>query len=122
MALEVVAVPASEYDAWLATQAGPAADPTTETTKLGSSLFLSSGCGGCHAIRGTPAAGSIGPDLTHLGSRRTLAAGWRPISQENIARFIASNQQIKPGNRMPPYGIFSPTEMEAITAYLQSLR
>ena len=122
MALEVVALPQPEYEAWLAAQGEPAAEPTTEADKLGKALFLSSGCGACHAIRGTPASGSIGPDLTHLGSRRMLAAGWRPMSRENIARFIMSNQQVKPGNRMPPYAIFAPTEMEAIAAYLQGLR
>jgi cytochrome c oxidase subunit 2 len=122
MALEVIALPPSEYEAWLAAQVEPAAEPTTEAGKLGKALFLSSGCGACHAIRGTPASGSIGPDLTHLGSRRMLAAGWRPTSQEHIARFIAGNQLVKPGNRMPPFGIFAPTEMEAIAGYLESLR
>jgi cytochrome c oxidase subunit 2 len=122
MALEVIAVPSSEHTAWLTGQAAPAAEPTSEQDKRGRQLFVSSGCGACHAIRGTPAQGAIGPDLTHIGSRRSLAASTLPLSKENIARFIVDNQHIKPANRMPPYRIFSPDELDALAGYLASLR
>ena len=85
-------------------------------------LFAASGCGACHAIRGTPAAGAIGPDLTHVGGRLSLAAATLPNDEAAFARWIKDNQHIKPGNLMPPYGIFSDSELAAVSNYLASLR
>jgi cytochrome c oxidase subunit II len=122
MAFEVVATESDEFEKWLARQSATAAEPATEPELAGRALFLAAGCQACHTVRGTPAAGSIGPDLTHFGSRRTLAAGTLARTSQNIARFITGNQHIKPQNRMPNYRIFSPRELDAITDYLQSLR
>jgi cytochrome c oxidase subunit II len=122
MAFEVVAAAPDEFEKWLARQRAPAPEPANETERAGKALFLAAGCQGCHTVRGTPAAGAIGPDLTHFGSRRSLAAATLARTSENIARFITGNQHIKPENRMPNYRIFSPGELDAITAYLQSLR
>jgi cytochrome c oxidase subunit 2 len=88
----------------------------------GGTLFLASGCGTCHAIRGTPAVGSIGPDLTHLATRRSIGAGTLPLDHDNLARFIADGQKIKPGNRMPEFRIFSRPQRDALVAYLLGLR
>jgi len=122
MAFAVVALSPSEFESWLDAQDAPAAEPVSDTAKVGKSLFAAAGCGACHAVRGTQATGSVGPDLTHLGSRRTLAAGLRAVSRENIAQFISDNQRMKPGNHMPPYQIFRPSELDAIAAYLAGLR
>jgi cytochrome c oxidase subunit 2 len=122
MAMEVTAVPAGDYETWLTAQAAPAATPEADNTRRGLTLFLSAGCGACHAIRGTAAAGTIGPDLTHLASRRSLAANLLPLSHASLARFIADNQRIKPGNRMPTFRIFPEADLDALAAFLASLR
>jgi len=88
----------------------------------GAELFLSSGCAACHAIRGTAANGLVGPDLSHVGSRRTLGAGILPNNRGTLAGWIADSQTIKPGNRMPDYKQFSPEELNAVAAYLESLK
>jgi cytochrome c oxidase subunit 2 len=81
-----------------------------------------SGWGACHTIRGTDAAGSIGPDLTHVGSRMSLAAATLPNDERAIARWIRDNQHIKPENLMPPFGIFNQSELAVLAHYLASLR
>ena len=73
-------------------------------------------------MRGTAAAGTIGPDLTHFGSRRSVGIDTLPLTQANLARFIAEGQHVKPGNRMPEFRIFSADEHDALAAYLLSLR
>jgi cytochrome c oxidase subunit II len=122
MAVQVVAMPETEFTAWREREAAPAREPATEPERRGQRLFLSAGCGGCHAIRGTDATGSIGPDLTHLGARHSLAAGTLTMSAENLTTFIADGQRAKPGNLMPPFRIFSRQELEDIATYLLSLR
>jgi cytochrome c oxidase subunit 2 len=122
MALPVIAMPAGEYDEWFARQAAPASEPTTAVEQRGQALFLAAGCGACHTIRGTPASGMVGPDLTHVGSRRSLAAGTLAMTQANLVRFIVDGQHVKPGNLMPPFRIFSDAERDALAAYLLSLR
>lgn len=122
MSLFVVAQTPSEYDDWLRTASGPARAPATPLLEQGQRLFLASGCGACHAIRGTAASGVIGPDLTHVGLRLSIAAATLPATEAEIARWLVHNQEIKPENKMPPYGIFSATELEAVSAYLASLR
>lgn len=122
MAFHLVAMPASDYDAWLAREAAPALAPANDTQRRGEQLFAAAGCGSCHTVRGTAAAGTIGPDLTHLGGRRSIGADTLPLTQPNLVRFIADGQHVKPGNRMPPFRIFTPDEQEALSAYLLSLR
>jgi cytochrome c oxidase subunit 2 len=122
MALEVVAMPAREFEEWLAWQASPAIEPADASARSGAALFVASGCGACHAIRGTPAAGVIGPDLTHIGARRSVGVDTLPMTQANVKRFIVDGQHIKPGNDMPPFRIFSEEQLEALSAYLVGLR
>ncbi|WAC27178.1 cytochrome c oxidase subunit II [Ancylobacter sp. SL191] len=88
----------------------------------GRDAFLANGCGGCHTVRGTPAAGEIGPDLTHVAGRSTLGAHVLTNTPENRALFIADVERVKPGARMPSYGALPPDELAAITAYLGSLK
>jgi cytochrome c oxidase subunit 2 len=122
MAVTVIAMPAPEFEAWLASEAAPPAEPATEAGRNGRSLFLAAGCGGCHTIRGTSAAGTIGPDLTHLGSRRSVGVDTLPLSQENVARFIVDGQHIKPNNAMPAFHIFSAAELGDLAIYLTQLK
>ncbi len=122
MALYVVALPNDEFEAWLRKARGPAREPDTQLLEHGQRLVMTSGCGACHTIRGTPATGVIGPDLTHVGLRHSIAAATLPATAPAIARWLVHNQEIKPENKMPPYGIFSATELDAISAYLASLR
>lgn len=122
MAFHVVAQTQDEYDAWLAAQMQSAREPADPLLLQGRRLFLDNRCGQCHALRGTPAAGTLGPDLTHIGSRVSLAAGILPNSSSAIAGWISAGQSIKPGNRMPSFNQFSGEELRALAAYLESLQ
>jgi cytochrome c oxidase subunit 2 len=122
MSFYVVALPQTEFDHWLARERAPAVPPRDADRTAGQLLLLSYGCGGCHTIRGTAARGTIGPDLTHVGSRMSLAAGALPNDANAIARWIADNQHIKPQNRMPPFGIFSSAELALLSSYLAGLK
>ena len=122
MAFEVVAVPPHEFDAWLQEQGRPAAEATSEAARRGRDIFLGAGCGACHTVRGTSAAGVLGPDLTHLGARRSVGVDTLAATQANIARFISEGQHIKPGNLMPPFRIFPAGDLDAVAAYLAGLR
>jgi cytochrome c oxidase subunit 2 len=122
MAFHVVAQPPDEFAAWLENEAAPALPPASERQLRGQALFLGSGCGGCHYVRGVTGPSGIGPDLTHVGSRRSLAAATLPNTAEAIAAFISDNQHIKPENRMPAYGIFTDAELQDLAAYLEGLR
>jgi cytochrome c oxidase subunit 2 len=118
MSFYTVAMTPSDYDAWLAKEranAKPALD------SQGEQVFLSSGCGGCHTVRGTQANGKIGPDLTHAGSRQSLGAGILPNTTEGFAKWISQHKTIKPDNLMPPFDIFSESELQSLSAYLNSL-
>lgn len=116
MAFDVIAMDPAAFDAWLARQRQPAVaagDPA---------LFAAYGCGGCHAIRGTAATGKIGPDLTHFGSRRTLAAGVLPMTTADIAGFIRNSGATKPGVRMPAFPHMSDADAIRIARYLEGLQ
>lgn len=122
MAFFVVALAPDAFAAWRAAQAEPATEPAEPFLRHGRELFLANGCGACHTVRGTPAAGILGPDLTHVGSRLSLAAGILANNQGTLAGWIADAQHIKPGNRMPSFNVVSGPELRAIAAYLESLR
>ncbi|SDY71431.1 cytochrome c oxidase subunit II [Citreimonas salinaria] len=117
MRLRAVVVPEEDYAAHVAAQAEPAA----VTEGPGPELFLRSGCGACHTVRGTPADGLVGPDLTHVGGRSTLAAAILPMSVETLADFIRSPQHLKPGVEMPGFGMLPEREIEIIAEWLGSL-
>ncbi len=121
MGFYVVAQPADEYRKWLAHEAEPAREPTTDKQRLGKSLFMDSGCGACHTIRGTEANGKVGPDLTHVGSRHSIAAAALPDTVGAFAAWIVDNQHIKPENLMPEYDVYSGEQLTALATYLKSL-
>jgi cytochrome c oxidase subunit 2 len=87
----------------------------------GQKLFMNAQCASCHQIRGTPAQATIGPDLTHLETRVSLAALTIPNSPSKLAAWIRDPQRIKPGNRMPDLGL-SDREVNELVAYLEGLR
>jgi cytochrome c oxidase subunit II len=120
MGLIVVAEPQADFANWAAQQQQPAAEPETALTQAGQDVFLGLACAYCHTIRGTPAEGRLGPDLTHLASRRTLAAANMPNVRGHLAGWILDPQASKPGNRMPPTHLDS-AELQALLAYLESL-
>ncbi|HEX3274140.1 MAG TPA: cytochrome c oxidase subunit II [Gemmatimonadales bacterium] len=121
MAFLVVAEPSDSFAGWLAGQRDTAATPADSLTRRGQEVFLGSACPMCHAVAGTPAGSRVGPDLTHLGSRRTLAAGTLPNTRGNLAGWIVNPQAIKPGAKMPPNAL-SPDDLQALLAYLETLR
>jgi cytochrome c oxidase subunit 2 len=122
MSFHVVAQPREEFDAWMRQEAGPAMPPEGEAAERGAALFLSAGCGACHAVRGTEATGSIGPDLTHIGARRSIGAGMLPNDATSMRQWIVDNQHIKPENKMPAYEIFTEAELDDLSAYLEGLK
>lgn len=122
MSFYVVAMAPDDYRNWLDQAAAPAPEPQDEVAVAGRKLFFSSGCEACHTIRGTPASGTIGPDLTHVGARRSLGAGVLPNNAAAFARWITENQHIKPENLMPAFEIFTKQELAALSRYLEGLR
>ncbi|HEX2220032.1 MAG TPA: cytochrome c oxidase subunit II [Gemmatimonadales bacterium] len=120
MAFLIVAEPPDRFAAWLDRQRDTARTPTDSLARRGQEVFLASTCVMCHAIGGTPAGSRVGPNLTHLASRRTIAAGTLPNTRGHLAGWIVDPQQIKPGVRMPPNAL-SPDDLQALLAYLESL-
>lgn len=121
MGLVVVAEPPEQFEAWLQAQRAPAAPPTQARAQRGQAVFESASCALCHAIQGTTAQGKRAPDLTHIASRKTLAAGALPNTREAMARWITKPQDHKPGTNMPPTPL-SPEDLDALLAYLEGLK
>jgi len=121
MALLVIAEEPADFADWLTAQIGEAGEPSEAEAETGRQLFLSKPCGTCHAIRGTTAVGKNGPDLTHVGSRRTIAAGLFETTRGTLAAWIADPQTLKPGNNMPMVQL-SGDELRAISAYMAGLK
>jgi cytochrome c oxidase subunit II len=121
MSFLVIAESASRFSAWLDSQRRPAISPRNEMALRGEQVFLSAPCVLCHTIRGIDAFGQVAPDLTHLASRQTLAAGTLPNTPGHLAGWIVDPQNIKPGTRMPPVNIPA-TDMDPLLAYLGSLQ
>ena len=121
MAFWVIAEQPDQFTAWMNRQLEPAREPSTEDELRGRDIFLKSACTLCHAIRGTDAAAQAGPDLTHFGSRKTIAAGTLGNTKGNLAGWIADPQGIKPGTHMATVPI-QPAEMQPLIDYLESLK
>jgi cytochrome c oxidase subunit 2 len=114
MALLVMAQPQAQFDAWLANQAKPA------PPSPGLQAFVGSGCSGCHEIAGAPEKSRFGPDLGHFDTRRTIGAGTRTNTPQNLADWLRDPQRIKPGNKMPNLGLPEP-EIQLLVRYLEGL-
>src|SRR4051794_2045438 len=122
MSFWVYADPPARFQAWLRDQGRPAArPPTAGAASSGERVFMSQGCASCHQIRGTGARGTVGPDLTHLASRSSLAALTIPDDATQLRSWIEDPQHIKPGNKMPGLNL-DPAQVDQLVAYLRSLR
>jgi cytochrome c oxidase subunit 2 len=121
MAIDVVVEPQQAFDRWRELQLAVAAQPSDALTQRGQRVFMETACNMCHAISGTPAFGQTGPDLSHVASRRMLAAGRVDNTAENLKRWLANPQALKPGNRMPIVAL-DEAQLEALVAYLGALR
>lgn len=121
MRLFIVAQTPAEYVRWLDAQRAPAAGPLDPEAKHGAEVFQAAACPMCHTVRGTAALGSIGPDLTHVASRRTIAGGSIRNDMANLAGWVTHAQTLKPGAQMPNITQFSGEELRAVVAYLQTL-
>jgi cytochrome c oxidase subunit 2 len=119
MLLRVVVDSPQHFEEWLENERRPAVDDPA--VKAGRSAFLSQTCVSCHRVRGTPAQGSYAPDLTHLMRRETFASGIVPNTPENLRRWIADPQKIKPGCLMPAFGL-SDQDRDLIVDYFVTLR
>jgi len=121
MAFVVVAEPMDRFLSWIGQQRQPAAEPQSDEARRGRDIFLQSPCMMCHTIRGTTAGARLGPELTHVGSRMTIAAGTLPNTRGHLGGWVANAQTIKPGVRMPPNPL-DPSDLQAVLTYLRSLR
>jgi cytochrome c oxidase subunit 2 len=121
MGFSIIAEPLDQFQAWQQQQLKPSPDPTTEQTVRGREVFLTHACLMCHTIRGTDAGSRIGPDLTHIASRRMIAAETLPNTAGALAGWIVDPQRIKPGARMSPNPL-GPDDLQALITYLQSLQ
>jgi cytochrome c oxidase subunit 2 len=110
------------FDRWLAHQRTPASIPSEPVAARGKELFLANGCGACHQIRGSPAKGVIGPDLTHVGSRLSIGAGMLPNNSATLLRWITRTEEVKPGALMPSFGMLPEDDVKAIAAYMEALK
>jgi cytochrome c oxidase subunit 2 len=130
MGFDVEVMEPADFDRWLSEESRPAlatgrsiSVPGTDMDPAdGARAFARNGCGACHTIRGTPAIATIGPDLTHVGRRRRIAAASLPNRSEELVRFLARPDHIKPGILMPAFSMLPESELRAIAAYLQSLQ
>jgi cytochrome c oxidase subunit 2 len=120
MRLRVIVHPEAAFAAWIKGQQRVATAPMESFAQEGMRVFQER-CMACHTVAGTAANGNIGPNLTHVASRQTLAAGLLPNSPANLQRWLHNQQAIKPGSLMPNLGL-SEAEVKALTAYLQHLK
>ncbi len=121
MIFYVVAHPQPEYERWLQHARAAAAPPADAAAMRGEQIFMTRQCVLCHTIRGTDARGTVGPDLTHIGSRLGIAANARPNDVADLAAWVTHAQSLKPTAQMPNITAFSGDELRALVAYLRTL-
>ena len=121
MRMLVIAQTRADYEAWRAAERDTAQTPTDSLALRGKSVFEGTTCVMCHTISGTTAAATTGPDLTHVASRQTIAAGVLANTDANLYAWISDPQRIKPGTLMPATKL-SPRDLQALVAYLRHLK
>ena len=121
MQFAVVVEERQAFEGWLARQASRAAPASDPVAQLGQRVFLENGCGACHAVRGTPADGVVGPDLTHVGSRAWLGAGVLGNEPRDFRRWVAETERVKPSVHMPAFGMLPDEQLDALALFLESL-
>jgi cytochrome c oxidase subunit 2 len=123
MGLVVVAHEPADWQRWMDARLKPApAAPVSVEALRGRQLFSEVGCAACHRVAGTDAQGTSGPDLTFVGSRLSLGAGILPNTRGTLVGWIGDSQSIKPNNRMPSYRSLQADELNALAAYMESLK
>ncbi len=120
MRIRVIAQTSQEFEQWEQSQEQTPPPPTTPQAKHGEQLFRSMSCANCHAVSGV-SSGRVGPDLTHLASRETLAAGRLGNNPVNLEAWIHDPSNFKPGSYMPNASL-KPEDLSAMVAYLETLR
>ncbi|MEJ2053235.1 MAG: cytochrome c oxidase subunit II [Calditrichaceae bacterium] len=121
MLIRVVAEPQEKFEQWVKHQQKTPHPPTDSLALAGRSIFQRKACAGCHAIRGTAATSHMGPDLTHLASRKTLLSGMLNNNKQNLREWLKNPQKIKPGANMPNF-MLSKNEIDELTDYLEGLQ
>lgn len=110
-----------DFDAWVASTLAERIEPSDELATAGEQVFTTSACIGCHTVRGTVAAARVGPELTHFGSRDTVASGIMDNTPENVARWLRDPPAVKPGSKMPNLNL-TEDQIQKLVAYLESLK
>jgi cytochrome c oxidase subunit II len=121
MALDIVVESRRDFDAWYERQLATPPPASESQATRGQEVFMASACNLCHAIAGTDASASFGPDLSHFASRRSIAAGTLPNDPGNLRRWLENPQRVKPGNRMPVVSL-GREDIDALVAYLGTLQ
>jgi cytochrome c oxidase subunit II len=121
MALDVTVESRADFLDWYRASLQPARAPSTPLQLAGYNYVTTRQCAMCHTINGTSAGSRFGPDLTHIASRRSIAAGTLPMNRGNLYGWIADPQSQKPGSKMPTLGL-EPAELHAVVNYLESLK
>ena len=118
MLLRVYGQSQEKFNQWVAEQQQQSKHDPAVTT--GEAVFLRNACVNCHTVKGTPAAGKFGPDLTHLATRDTIASGAIPNTHDNLRKWVSNPSLMKPGCLMPPMHL-NPQDLDSVTAYLSTL-
>lgn len=119
MLLRIYVDTPEQFAAWVAAEKQPG--QASDAVAAGRHIFESTACINCHAVAGTIADGRFGPDLTHLMSRATIAAGAAANTHDNLKLWIRNPDAIKPGSLMPAMNL-NDHDLELLTAYLESLK
>ena len=122
MAFNVIVDDSATFERWLTGQLADGAAPTDSVTHVGQMLFAGGPCALCHTVRGTSALAQVGPDLTHVASRLTIAAGTLPNTFGSLEAWIANAQSIKPGAKMPTITQYNGEQLRALASYVASLK
>lgn len=122
MAFSVTVDTAEAFEAWIAARRQPATADLSAEARRGRTLFVETGCGACHVVRGVVEKGSVGPDLTHVGARRTLGAGIAEMDVPTLAAWITDPEAFKPGVEMPSYAMLPKGDIRSIAVFLSELR
>jgi cytochrome c oxidase subunit II len=122
MAFDVVVSDEAEFASWLSQQRRPADEPVSPLARDGREYFFLNGCAACHSILGTDAWGVVGPNLTHVGGRLSIGAGVMPNGSDGFRRWLGQTNKVKPEVHMPHFGMLPPKELDALSAYLESLQ
>jgi cytochrome c oxidase subunit 2 len=121
MGIMAVVLPKEQFGAWRNAQIAPAVPPEDAVRQQGASIFQNKACVMCHTVRGSSAGSRVGPDLTHFGSRKSIASATLPMSRGNIAAWVVDPQGIKPGTNMPNVSLAA-DEIDPLVSYLEGLR